>query len=168
MPHKRNPVNCEQMCGLARVVRGNLQAAMENVALWHERDISHSSVERVIVPDSTILLHYMLEKTRRIIDGLHVYPKRMLRNINATYGLFHSQKVLLALTHSGMTREKAYALVQEIAMICWREEVQFKDLVMAHPAIRAQLSKAEIEELFNLNYYLRGVDAIFKRVFAAS
>ncbi len=168
MPHKRNPVNCEQMCGLARVVRGNLQAALENVALWHERDISHSSVERIILPDSTMLVHYMLEKMRKIIDGLHVYPKRMRRNINATYGLFHSQKVLLALTQSGMTREKAYSLVQNIAMVCWREEVQFKDLVMASPEITARLSKAEIEELFDLNYYLRGVDTIFKRVFTAS
>jgi len=166
MPHKRNPVNSEQMCGLARVVRGNLQAALENVALWHERDISHSSVERVILPDSTILLHYMLEKTRRIIDGLHVYPEHMLRNIDATFGLYSSQRVLLALVESGMTREDAYKAVQDTAMICWREEVLFKDMLMAHPEISARLSKKKIGELFDLKYYLKNVDEIFKRVFA--
>ncbi|MBI5179205.1 MAG: adenylosuccinate lyase [Nitrospinae bacterium] len=166
MPHKRNPVNSEQMCGLARVVRGNLQAAMEDVALWHERDISHSSVERIIVPDTTILLHYMLEKTRRIVAGLHVYPQRMLRNINATYGLFYSQKVLLALIEAGMVREEAYKVVQDLAMICWREEVQFKDMVMSHAEVRRRLSKRKIEELFSLNYYLKNIDEIFKRVFS--
>lgn len=168
MPHKRNPVNSEQMCGLARVIRGNLQAALENVALWHERDISHSSVERVVLPDSTTLLHYMLEKTRRIIDGLQVYPLRMLRNINATYGLYASQRVLLALVESGMTREEAYKIVQDIAMICWREEVLFKDLLMANPDVSARLSKKRIEGLFDLKYYLKNVDEIFGRVFKKS
>ncbi len=165
MPHKRNPVTSEQMCGLARVIRGNLQAALENVALWHERDISHSSVERVILPDSTTLLHYMLEKTRRIIDGLQVYPLHMLRNINATYGLYASQRVLLALVESGMTREEAYKVVQDLAMISWREEVLFKDLLMANPDVSARLSKKKIEGLFDLKYYLRSVDEIFGRVF---
>lgn len=165
MPHKRNPVQCEQMCGLARVMRGNMHTALENVALWHERDISHSGAERVIVPDSTTLLHYMLEKIRKVIEGLHVYPKRMLRNIDATYGLFYSQKVLLALVESGMVREEAYSLVQGLAMRCWREELLFKDLVKADAKIAERLTPARIEELFDLNYYLRNVDEIFKRVF---
>lgn len=165
MPHKRNPVNCEQVCGLARVVRGNLQSALENVALWHERDISHSSVERVILPDSTILLHYMLEKVTRILDGLHVYPEHMMRNINATYGLYASQRVLLALVESGMTREKAYAVVQETAMLCWREEVQFKDMLMARSEISSVLSRKEIEGLFDVKYYLKNVGEIYNRVF---
>lgn len=165
MPHKRNPIVCEQMCGLARVMRGNMHTALENVALWHERDISHSGAERVIIPDSTTLLHYMLEKIRKVVEGLHVYPKRMLRNIDATYGLFYSQKVLLALVESGMIREEAYAVVQGLAMRCWREELLFKDLVMADPKIAGRLKPARIEELFDLNYYLRNVDEIFKRVF---
>ncbi|MEE8483419.1 MAG: adenylosuccinate lyase, partial [Nitrospinota bacterium] len=165
MPHKRNPVNCEQMCGLARVVRSNLQAALENVALWHERDISHSSAERVILPDSATLVHYMLDKTAKIVDGLLVYPKRMLRNIDATYGLFYSQRVLLALAESGMTREDAYDVVQSLAMRSWKEELPFKGLVMASDEISAKLGKEKIEELFDLNYYLLKVDEIFERVF---
>ncbi len=165
MPHKRNPVNCEQMCGLARVVRSNLQAALENIALWHERDISHSSAERVILPDSTTLVHYMLDKTAKIVDGLLVYPKRMLRNIDATHGLFNSQRVLLALAESGMTREDAYEVVQSLAMRSWKEELPFKELVLASDEIGAKLGKEKIEELFNLDYYFLKVDEIFKRVF---
>lgn len=165
MPHKRNPVQCEQLCGLARVARGNLQAAMENVALWHERDISHSSVERVVVPDTATLAHYMLDRINKVVGGLHVYPRRMLRNIDATYGLYNSQRVLLALVEGGMAREEAYALVQGLAMRSWKDETQFKDLLLAEPEITKRLPPARIEELSGLHYYLRNVDEIFRRVF---
>jgi adenylosuccinate lyase len=166
MPHKRNPVNSEQICGLARVVRGNAQAALENVALWHERDISHSSVERVIIPDSTTLVHYMLDKTTKIVDNLLVYPDRMLKNIDASFGLFYSQRLLLALIETGMTREDAYAEVQKLAMRSWEEKKLFKELVMADGGMVGKLSKEKIEELFDLNYYIRKVDDIFGRVFS--
>ncbi|MDH5541372.1 MAG: adenylosuccinate lyase [Nitrospinota bacterium] len=166
MPHKRNPVNCEQICGLARVVRGNAQAGLENVALWHERDISHSSVERVIIPDSTMLVDYMLDKTARIMENLLVYPERMMRNIGRSFGLFYSQRLLLALIETGITREEAYAMVQKQAMRAWEEEKPFRDLVIADKAISMRLEKEKIEELFDLNYYLRKVDDIFRRVFS--
>ncbi len=165
MPHKRNPVNCEQICGLARVVRGNAQAALENVALWHERDISHSSVERVIIPDSTTLVHYMLNKLTNIIDGLLVYPERMMENINASYGLFYSQRLMLELVNTGLTREEAYAMVQKEAMKAWKDKKPFKDLVLEASEITQRVAPEKIEELFDLNYYLRKVDDIFKRVF---
>ena len=166
MPHKRNPITCEQLCGLARVVRGNLQAALENVPLWHERDISHSSVERIILPDATTLVHYMLNKCTGVIDKLLVYPKRMRKNIDLSHGLFYSQRVLLALTQAGLTREQAYEQVQKLAMQSWKEEKPFKDFLLADSGIGKKLGAKEIEELFDLNYYLRRVDEIFERVFS--
>jgi adenylosuccinate lyase len=165
MPHKRNPVTCEQICGLARVVRANVQAAYENVALWHERDISHSSVERVILPDSTILTDYLLDKTTALVDKLVVYPERMKRNLEMTRGLVFSGQLLLDLTASGMLREQAYRLVQGHAMRAWEEEGDFRAAVEEDPEIRAAMTPAEIAESFSLDRQLRNVDQIFKRVF---
>ena len=164
MPHKRNPITSEQISGLARVVRADAQAAYENVALWHERDISHSSVERVILPDSTILTDYLLAKTTALIDNLLVYPKRMLRNLESTGGLIFSGQLLLDLAEAGMLREDAYRLVQTHAMRAWREELVFRDLVAAEPAITAHLSPQQLARTFDLNRQLGNVDAIFHRV----
>jgi len=164
MPHKRNPVSCEQISGLARLLRSNVQAGMENVALWHERDISHSSVERVILPDGTILLDYLLVKFRDIVQGMRVYPEQMQRNLNATHGVIFSQQVLLALSKAGATREAAYAMVQRNAMRAWETGEAFCALLLADPDVRAVLSPAEIESCFDLGYHLRHVDAIFRRV----
>ena len=164
MPHKRNPVTCEQISGLARLLRSNVQAGMENVALWHERDISHSSVERVILPDGTILLDYLLAKFRDIVQGMRVYPEQMQRNLNATHGVIYSQQVLLALSKAGATREAAYAMVQRNAMRAWETGEEFRALLLADADVRAVLSPAEIESCFDLGYHLRHVDAIFRRV----
>lgn len=164
MPHKRNPVTCEQISGLARLLRSNVQAGMENVALWHERDISHSSVERVILPDGTILLDYLLAKFRDIVQGMRVYPEQMQRNLNATHGVIYSQQVLLALSKAGATREAAYAMVQRNAMRAWETGEEFRTLLLADADVRAVLSPAEIESCFDLGYHLRHVDAIFQRV----
>jgi adenylosuccinate lyase len=164
MPHKRNPVSCEQISGLARLLRSNVQAGMENVALWHERDISHSSVERVILPDGTILLDYLLVKFRDIVQGMRVYPEQMQRNLNATHGVIFSQQALLALSKAGATREAAYAMVQRNAMRAWETGEEFRALLLADPDVRAVLSPAEIESCFDLGYHLRHVDAIFRRV----
>jgi adenylosuccinate lyase len=164
MPHKRNPVSCEQISGLARLLRSNVQAGMENVALWHERDISHSSVERVILPDGTILLDYLLVKFRDIVQGMRVYPEQMQRNLNATHGVIYSQQVLLALSKAGATREAAYAMVQRNAMRAWETGEEFRALLLADADVRAVLSPAEIESCFDLGYHLRHVDAIFQRV----
>ncbi len=165
MPHKRNPVGCENLCGLARVVRSNAMAAMENVALWHERDISHSSVERIIIPDSVILIDYMLTRLKGILKGLHVYPDRMLENINRSYGLYTSQRILLKLIEKGMSRESAYEFVQKNAMKSWEQKQDFKELFKKDKKIKEYLSSDEIEKLFDLSYYLKNVDYIFKRVF---
>jgi adenylosuccinate lyase len=165
MPHKRNPITCEQISGLARVVRANTQAAFENVALWHERDISHSSVERVILPDSTILVDYLLAKTTNLIDTLLVYPKRMLKNLESTGGLVFSGQLLLDLAEHGMSREDAYRLVQKHAMRAWKEDLVFHDLVMHDPEITSRVPKQQIEEAFSLERQLRNVDKIFARVF---
>jgi adenylosuccinate lyase len=165
MPHKRNPVTCEQICGLARVVRANVQAAFENNALWHERDISHSSVERVILPDSTILTDYLLEKTTKLVDQLVVYPTRMKRNLELTRGLVFSGQLLLDLAAAGMLREQAYRLVQSHAMKAWEEEGDFRAAVEADPEIRKVLSPEKIAEAFSLDRQLRNVDQIFARVF---
>jgi adenylosuccinate lyase len=165
MPHKRNPVTCEQICGLARVVRSNAQAAFENIALWHERDISHSSVERVIFPDSTILIDYMLNKATDLIDRLLVYPQRMLRNINASGGLVFSGQLLLDLVEAGLTREDAYRLVQKNAMKAWKEDLEFRGLIEKEPEIAKRVSRRQIETAFDLKRQLRNVDAIFARVF---
>jgi adenylosuccinate lyase len=165
MPHKRNPVGCENLSGLARIVRANSLAAMENVALWHERDISHSSVERVIIPDSTILIDYMLNRLTGILSGLQVYPERMMENLNRSYGLYNSQNVLLNLTEKNMSREEAYALVQKNAMISWKTRKQFKGLLMKDKEVKQYLSAAELNEIFDLKHYFNNVDYLFRRVF---
>ncbi|MFN7921169.1 MAG: adenylosuccinate lyase [Bryobacteraceae bacterium] len=165
MPHKRNPVVCEQICGLARVVRGNVQAAYENIALWHERDISHSSVERVILPDSTILTDYLLDKTSWLVEGMRVSPARMLRNLELTRGLVFSGQLLLDLAAAGMLREEAYKVVQGTAMQAWETEGDFKAMISTHPAVSAILSPEQLERSFSLDRQLSNVDAIFGRVF---
>ena len=165
MPHKRNPITSEQISGLARVIRGNAQAAFENVALWHERDISHSSVERVILPDSTILLDYMLAKTTDLVDRLLVYPERMQANLDSTGGLVSSGQLLLDLVENGVIREDAYRLVQSNAMRAWREGLNFRELIMNDPEIMGRVSKGEIEYAFDVERQLRNVDKIMQRVF---
>ncbi len=165
MPHKRNPVTCEQISGLARLVRANAQAAFENVALWHERDISHSSVERVILPDSTILVDYLLSKTIHLIDTLMVYPNRMLKNLESTGGLVFSGQLLLDLAEHGMSREDAYRLVQKHAMRAWKEDLNFRELVMNDPEITSRVPAKQIDQAFSIERQLRNVDKIFKRVF---
>ena len=164
MPHKRNPIASEQISGLARVVRSNAQAAYENVALWHERDISHSSVERIILPDSTILTDYLLAKTTALIENLLVYPKRMLRNLESTGGLIFSGQLLLDLTEAGMLREDAYRLVQGHAMRAWKDDLVFRDLVAADPEITSRVPAETLARSFDLDRQLGNVDAIFARV----
>jgi adenylosuccinate lyase len=164
MPHKRNPVSCEQISGLARLLRSNAQAGLENVALWHERDISHSSVERVILPDGTILLDYLLAKFREIVQGMRVYPEQMRRNLEATHGVIFSQQALLALSKAGATREAAYQMVQRNAMRAWESGEEFRRLLLADAEVGKVLSPAEIESCFDLEYHLRHVDANFRRV----
>ena len=165
MPHKRNPVVSEQMCGLARIVRSNAFAALENMPLWHERDISHSSVERVIGPDSTILIHYMLRKMTSMMERLIVYPENMMRNLQKTEGLIFSQSVLLALVDKGITREEAYKLVQKNAMQSWTKGKDFLTLLKKDKKIGVLLKKNEIEKIFNLKAQFKNVDIIFKRIF---
>ncbi len=167
MPHKRNPILSERICGLARVVRGYAVAGLESVALWHERDISHSSAERVTLPDASIALDYMLHKATGLLDTLVVYPVRMLENLNATRGLVFSGQLLLALTRSGVAREQAYEWVQRNAMRTWDEGDDFRALILADPDINARLKRAEIEHAFALDTYLRNVDTVFARVFGA-
>jgi len=165
MPHKRNPILSERICGMARVVRANSLVGLENVALWHERDISHSSAERVVLPDSSIAADYMLQKMAALVDGLVVYPERMLENLNLTRGVIFSGQLLLALTQSGMSREEAYECVQRNAMKAWDEAGVFQTLVSADKEIRAQLSEEQIARVFSLDTYLRNVDTVFVRVF---
>ena len=165
MPHKRNPVVSEQMCGLARMVRSNAFAALENMPLWHERDISHSSVERVIGPDSTILIHYMLRKMTRMMEHLIVYPENMMRNLEKTEGLIFSQSVLLALVEKGISREEAYSLVQKNAMQAWTKGKDFLALLKKDKKVSSLLTKKEIEKIFNLKAQFKNVDIIFKRIF---
>ena len=165
MPHKRNPITCEQICGLARVVRSNAQTAFEDIALWHERDISHSSAERIILPDSTILADYLLDKTTRLIDKLLVYPARMRRNLEMTKGLVFSGQLLLDLTAAGMLREDAYAAVQSHAMQAWEQESDFRAAIEADPSITALLPPEKLAQTFSLDRQLRHVDQIFARVF---
>ncbi|MBV51230.1 MAG: adenylosuccinate lyase [Nitrospinae bacterium] len=165
MPHKRNPVISEQMCGLARVVRANAMAAMENVPLWHERDISHSSVERVIGPDSTILVHYMLRKMTGLVKKMIVYPKNMKRNMELTGGLYYSQSVLLALVRKGVTREDAYRLVQRNAMKTWEGKGAFISLLKKDSEIKKYLTGKEVDKVCSMRDQLKNVDKIFKRVF---
>jgi adenylosuccinate lyase len=163
MPHKRNPVGSENVSGLARLVRTNALAALENVALWHERDISHSSVERVILPDSTILVDYMLHRMTGIIDGLQVYPERMKENMERSYGLMFSQRVLLKLADKGLPRQQAYEIVQKNAMRAWRERTDFHSLLAADPEVTARLAPADLAACFEPAWYLRNVDAIYRR-----
>jgi adenylosuccinate lyase len=165
MPHKRNPVGCENLSGLARIVRSNAIPAIENVALWHERDISHSSVERVIIPDSTILIDYMLNRLKDILKNLHVYPEKMAANIERSYGLYNSQRVMLALVEKGLSREEAYATVQKNAMESWGKGIGFMKLLMKDKKVTKYLSKNELKEIFDLKYYLRNIDYIYRRVF---
>jgi adenylosuccinate lyase len=167
MPHKRNPVGAEQVSGLARLLRGNALAALENVALWHERDISHSSVERVIIPDSFLALDHMLRRMTTIVGGLSVNAERMRRNLDSTRGLVFSGPLLLELTARGMRREDAYRVVQEHAMEAWKTEGDFRARVAADPAVRAVLTEKDLDEVFRLERYLGHVDAIFARVFGA-
>jgi adenylosuccinate lyase len=167
MPHKRNPVTAEQVSGLARVVRGNMIAAYENVALWHERDISHSSVERVILPDSTILVDYMLSKMTALVSQMRVFPQRMLRNLESTHGLVYSGQLLQDLVEKGMPRDDAYKAVQENAMAAWESETSFKERVEKDARITKYLSPKELENTFDLNRQLRSVDKLFDRVFGA-
>jgi len=167
MPHKRNPVTCEQICGLARVVRANVQAAFENIALWHERDISHSSVERVILPDSTILTDYLLARTTHLVRNMRVYPERMRRNIDLAGGLVFSGQVMLDLAKAGMLRERAYKIVQDHAMRIWEEGGDFRAAIENDPEIRAALAPEALARAFSLERQLRHVDRIFERVFGA-
>ncbi|MGD8372385.1 MAG: adenylosuccinate lyase [Syntrophobacterales bacterium] len=165
MPHKRNPIGSENLSGLARLVRANAVAAMENIALWHERDISHSSVERIIAPDSTILLDFMLHRLTNMLDRLVVYSDRMKANLDSSGGLFFSQRVLLALTESGLERDNAYRLIQRNAMAVWNDGGTFKDRLRADPEVMAHLSENDLENLFDMGYYLKHVNTIFSQVF---
>jgi len=167
MPHKRNPVLSENVTGLARMVRAYATPALENVALWHERDISHSSAERMIGPDATVTLDFLLARLTGLIDKLVVYPQNMAKNLDRLGGLVHSQRVLIALTQKGLAREDAYRIVQQHAMRAWRGEGDFQTLLAADPAVRKHLSEAELKANFDLGYHLKHVDTIFKRVFAA-
>jgi adenylosuccinate lyase len=166
MPHKRNPVTCEQISGLSRVVRANAQAGFENVALWHERDISHSSAERIIIPDSTTLADYLLNKTATLIETMFVYPERMMANLESTRGLVFSGQLLLDLVESGVSREDAYRLVQSHAMRAWKESLDFHELILNDPEIRGRVPRAKIEHAFDLKRQLRNIDKIFARVFS--
>jgi adenylosuccinate lyase len=166
MPHKKNPIGSENISGLARLVRSNALAAMENMALWHERDISHSSVERVIGPDSTILSDYMIKRLTRIVKNLVVHPKNMIENLNKMKGLIFSQQILMKLAAKGLKREKAYELVQRNALKVWDQDTDFKTTLMEDGDIRNVLTEQDIEELFSLDYHLKHVEDIFERVFA--
>ena len=166
MPHKRNPVTCEQISGLSRVVRSNAQAGFENVALWHERDISHSSAERIIIPDSTTLADYLLNKTATLIETMFVYPERMMANLESTRGLVFSGQLLLDLVESGVSREDAYRLVQSHAMRAWKENLDFHELILNDPEIRGRVPRAKIEHAFDLKRQLKNIDKIFARVFS--
>jgi adenylosuccinate lyase len=170
MPHKRNPVLTENITGLARLVRGYVTPALENVALWHERDISHSSVERMIGPDATVTLDFALHRLSGVMEKLVVYPERMRRNLDRMGGLVHSQRVMLALTQAGMAREDAYRAVQRSAMKVWESDgaLSLLDLLKADPEVTARLSAGELEENFDLAYHLGRVDTIFARVFGSA
>ena len=163
MPHKRNPVRCERVTGLARVIRGNLQAALENTVLWHERDISHSSAERVILPDSTMALHFMLAEMTEVLDGLVIYPERMRENLQVGGGLAFSQNVLLALVDAGLPRDEAYAIVQDAAATAWDDDASFRELVASDPRVRERLGE-RLAELFDPAAALRNLDVVFDRL----
>jgi adenylosuccinate lyase len=167
MPHKQNPILAENLTGLARLVRGAVIPALENVALWHERDIAHSSVERVIAPDTTIALDFALHRLAGLIEGLQVDPARMRENVERTKGLIHSQRILLALTEAGLERQEAYEVVQRSAFDAWQRGVPLLERLLAEPKITSRLSQEQLEELFDLDYHTRHVDTIFRRVFGA-
>ncbi len=164
MPHKRNPITCERVCGLARVIRGNAIAGLENVALWHERDITHSSAERVIIPDSAILLDYILAKMTKVMDNLLVYPDRMMQNLELTRGLVFSQRVLLELAKEGMSREKAYEIVQRNAMKVWENGSNFKDILLKDEELLSNITKEQVDACFDLDYHLTDVDRTFEKL----
>ncbi|MDO4455984.1 MAG: lyase family protein, partial [Ligilactobacillus agilis] len=164
MPHKRNPIGSENICGLARVVRGHMVTAYEDVALWHERDISHSSAERIILPDTTILIDYMLHRFGNIVKNLTVFPENMKRNMDRTFGLIYSGRVLLKLIDTGMSREAAYDLIQPKTAQAWDEQRPFRPLLEADPEITGRLSKEDLDDAFNYHWHLKHVDDIFKRV----
>ena len=164
MPHKRNPIGSENMAGLSRVIRGHMVTAYENVNLWHERDISHSSAERIIIPDSTILLNYMLNRFGNIVKNLTVFPDRMLKNMDATFGLIYSQRVLLKLIDKGLSREKAYDLVQPCTALAWDEQRSFREIIENHEEIMSYLGTEELNDAFDYHYHIRQVDEIFHRV----
>jgi adenylosuccinate lyase len=165
MPHKRNPILSENLCGLARLVRGNALAALENIPLWHERDISHSSVERVIAPDSTILIDFMLNRINNLIGNLVVYPENMDKNLKITGGLYCSQKLMLKLIEKGLSREESYQLVQKNAMEAWKTDRDFKGMILKNEEIRKYLTPKEIEKCFSIKDHFRYLDEIFDRVF---
>jgi adenylosuccinate lyase len=166
MPHKRNPIICERICGLSRVVRAYAIIALENVNLWHERDISHSSAERIIIPDSNILIDYMLQKFSNLIDNLNVYPEHMKENMSKTRGLIFSQKIMLDLTKKGLSREEAYRIVQRISMQVWEGKENFSELILRDSEIAQYLSESEIRKCFDYQNYLKNIDQIFSRVFS--
>jgi len=163
MPHKRNPILCERISGISRVIKANMNVTLDNMTLWHERDISHSSAERIILPDSSISLDYIIHKMIFILENLHIYPENMIENLNKTQGLIFSQFLLLKLIEKGLSREEAYSVVQDISMRVWKKEGSLKELVTKEKAITQYLSKKEIEGIFNLNNFLRNIDYIFKR-----
>jgi adenylosuccinate lyase len=167
MPHKKNPISAENLCGLARLIRSNSVSAMENTGLWHERDISHSSVERVIMPDSTILMDYMLHRLNTLVANLRIIPENMERNLHGSYDIYFSQRVLLALVDAGLERQKGYEMVQKLAMHCWKNKVSFPKTVRNDPAIKELLSTEVMDRVFDPSYYLRKEDMIFSRVFDA-
>lgn len=164
MPHKRNPIGCENISGLARVIRGHMLSAYENIPLWHERDISHSSVERIILPDATMLLNYMLNRLGNIINNLTVFPENMKRNMQATYGVPFSGRVLTKLIDKGFSREKAYDTVQPRAMQAWETQRQFRDIISETEEVTSVLSAEEIDDCFNPAWHLKHVDTIFSRL----
>ncbi|MFC1669151.1 adenylosuccinate lyase [Spirochaetota bacterium] len=164
MPHKRNPILCERVTGLSRVIKSNMNTALENMTLWHERDISHSSAERVILPDSTITLDYLIDKMVFVIENIHVYPDNMEDNINKTGGLFYSQSLLLKLVEKGLSREDSYKIVQDIAMEVWKKKGTLKDLALEDKAISGKIDKNEIDEIFNISKYLKNIDKVFKKI----
>jgi len=166
MPHKRNPIICERICGLSRVVRANAMTAMENINLWHERDISHSSAERIIIPDSNILIDYMLQKFTNLVCNLNVFPEHMKENLEKTKGLIFSQKIMLELTKKGLSREEAYRIIQKISMQVWQGRDNFRELLLKDSEIYHYLSESEIKKCFNYQTYLKNIDQIFKRVFS--
>lgn len=167
MPHKKNPISAENMTGLSRLIRSNALAALENQALWHERDISHSSVERVIMPDSTILMDYILHRLSGLLEGLRVLPENMARNLDASFGLFYSQRVLTALVEAGMPRQEAYVVVQKNAMQSWETRRSFPELIKADPVIAERLDRKQLEELFDASFYLHHEQEILDRIFGA-